>query len=188
MRTITLWILLISSLAVAGVQNGGFEVWKDEKSLEGWMIQESGFEKTGDAYKGKSAAKLFNWYEHLPGSLETGLETKDSLIPGFPFAEAPAALNGFYKYVGKPEVCKTATAAVVFYKASDQDPKHYDAIAKISKDLPVTDQYTRFELKIEKDQVPKDWHRISVSFETGGRCNEGVNTCCDLYLDEIELN
>ncbi|HEY0978179.1 MAG TPA: T9SS type A sorting domain-containing protein [Flavobacteriales bacterium] len=105
--------LLLPSLTLAQVPNGGFETWMDNNGIQdpqGWItLNETGsFFGLELAAQGMPGAVGTSYLELTTGQVEglgvipsmafAGTVTEDDVIDGFPFAQRPEALVGQLKY------------------------------------------------------------------------------------------
>lgn len=166
--------------------NGGFEQGFSDGTTLGWSTPDpSGANTSSDALSGKKAAKAWIFTYYNIGSW-VSLTSTDDFIPeagGAPVL--PTKVTGYYKYEGESAECDMADISLLIGKRNDMG--QVDTLAFGATELKLSARYRYFEFPVSGDPG-LDASFVSLKFSPAGRCNNhGGNTCCFLYVDDIEL-
>lgn len=184
-RIFTLLCILIPSLALSQIDNGGFEATHKDGSPVNWNLGESGATIVPDAYKGGRAAKTWVWnYANITACYNV-TENGSGAEMGSVISTTPGALSGYYKYEGEVDECGKAWIEVIVGSMNAEG--QMDTAAYGKKKLRLRSKYKRFVVPLES-MGDGTASRVLVRFWPTGQCHErGDADCCMLYIDDISL-
>lgn len=173
------------------LENGGFETLTETQNdtiPDNWYIHIFGAGITNDAYSGKNATYIWNWYYYGKGYLVNG-GGGDGIQGGRPVTSRPSKLTGYYKYIFGENGGSIDTAQAIVYLFKYNAAKYdRDTLAFGSAHLTASDTYIPFSANIEyfSEEQPDS---ILVCFisSISGFCTSETGTCCFLYLDDISV-
>jgi hypothetical protein len=178
------------SLTSAQISNGDFEelLYSGNDTIpKNWTFSYPPFSGgiTTDAYSGKYAVYVSNWYQYITGSLVYGIDSIADI--GMPVSISPVSLTGYYKYLpgDTKDGYDSAVAEIYLFKRNDLK-KSYDTVATGIKKLAPVEYYTPFEIRlIYNTELKADIMFIRFKSSVYSYCEN--LSCCYLYIDNLKV-
>jgi hypothetical protein len=185
------------------IPNPGFETWVNASGFAmpaGWSGSGYGLDSSSNAHSGNYAASIWTWYTYAPGYIVNGNDPQsfDYVKSGTPINYKPSYLEGYYHFDSTNVYNKDSALVYIILKRYNTSTNTRDTVGLAYHKLPFNLSYQYFSVPIT-DKMPglapdsivvliSTQDRVVDFGDADNTCNNGVNTCAYLYIDDLALS